>query len=286
LASDVESVALPILRHSPVLSDQDLIELILSDSAVKQAAIAARSEVHEPVSAALVMRGDETVVTVLMKNAGAQVSEQSLIRAIDRFPHSDGIKESIARRDTLPIAVTERLIVIVSDRLQQYLVVHHNLSPAVATEVILQSRERATLDLSGGLHGRDLEELLAQMHRSGRLTPTLVLRALCIGDMAFFEAAIAAMAAVPIENVRLLIHDAGRRGFAAVYQKSGLSSDLFPIFRAATDVIETTKFDGEPHDIERFRARVITRLLTQFEDFDQGDLEYLVAKLGDVLTVA
>jgi uncharacterized protein (DUF2336 family) len=286
LASDVESVALPILTHSPVLTDEDLVELIIRDSAVKQAAIAARPEVHDPVSAALVMRGDEAVVTVLMKNAGARVSEQSLIKAIDRFPHSDSVKEGIARRDTLPIAVTERLIVMVSDRLQQYLVVHHSLSPAVATEVILQSRERATLDLSGGLHGRDLEELVVQLHRSGRLTPTLVLRALCIGDMAFFEAAIAAMAAVPIENVRLLIHDTGRRGFAAVYEKSGLPSDLFPIFRAATDVIANTKFDGEPHDMERFRARVITRLLTQFEDFDQDNLEYLVTKLGDVLAVA
>ena len=47
LASDVESVALPILTHSPVLTDEDLVELIIRDSAVKQAAIAARPEVHD-----------------------------------------------------------------------------------------------------------------------------------------------------------------------------------------------------------------------------------------------
>jgi uncharacterized protein (DUF2336 family) len=286
LAHDVEAVALPILTHSLVLTDEDLVDLVRRGSPTKQAAIAGRPEVSEPVSAALVTRGDEAAVTVLMRNAGARVSEQSLTYAIDRFPDSDGVKEGMVRREALPITVTERLVAMVSDKLCEYLVVHHKLSPSLATDIVLQTRERATLDLSNGIGGAHLEELVAQMYRNGRLTPTLVLRALCIGDMAFFEAAIAAMAAVPVENARILIHDGGKRGFAAVYEKSGLSPDLFPAFRAATDVIDSTKFDGEPRDTERFRARVITRMLTQFEDFDPDDLDYLVAKLGDVLSPA
>jgi uncharacterized protein (DUF2336 family) len=286
MANDVEAVALPILTHSLVLTDDDLIDIVRRGSNAKQAAIAGRPEVSEPLSAALVTRGDETTVTVLMRNAGARISEQSLSQAIDRFPDSDAVKESMVRRDALPVTVTERLVAIVSDRLREYLVVHHKLSPAMATDIVLQTRERATLDLSSGLDWQHVDDLVTQIYRSGRLTPTLVLRALCIGDMAFFEAAIAVMAGVPVANARILIHDGGRKGFAAVYQKSGLSPDLFPAFRAATDVIDHTKFDGEARDPERFRARVITRMLTQFEDFDPEDLDYLVDKLGDVLAAA
>lgn len=286
LANDVEAVALPILTHSLVLRDEDLLDIVRRGSPGKQAAIAGRSEVSEPVSNALVARGDETVVTVLMRNPGARLSEQTLSQAIDRFGDSDSVKESMARRTSLPITITERLVVMVSDRLREYLVAHHKVSPALATEIMLQSRERATLDFSGGLGEAALQELVTQMHRNGRLTATLVLRALCIGDMAFFEAAIAAMAGVPIENTRILVHDAGRKGFAALYEKSGLAPELFPAFRAATDVIDSTKLDGEPRDLERFRSRVITRILTQFDDFDPEDLEYLVAKLGDVLAPA
>jgi uncharacterized protein (DUF2336 family) len=286
LANDIEVVALPILSDSLVLTDEDLVDIVRRGSAMKQVAIAGRPEVSEPVSAALVTRGDEATVTVLMQNARARVSEQSLTQAIDRFADSDPVKESIVHRESLPITVVERLVVMVSDRLREYLVVHHKVSPALATDIVLQSREHATLRLSGGLGGPALEQLVAHMHRSGRLTPTLVLRALCIGDMAFFEAALAVKAAVPVENARMLIHDGGRKGFAAIYQKSGLPAHLFPAFRAATDVIDGTKFDGEPRDMERFRSRVITRILTQFKDFDQDDLDYLVAKLGDVLSVA
>lgn len=286
MANDVAAVALPILANSLVLTDEDLIDVVRRGSALKQAAIAGRQEVSEPVSAALVTGGDEAAVTVLMRNAGARVSEQSLGQAIDRFPDSEAVKESIVQRDTLPLTVTERLVVMVSDRLREHLVVHHKLPPALATDIMLQTRERATLDISSGVGEQHLQEMVAQMHRAGRLTPTLVLRALCIGDMAFFEAAIAAMAGVSVENARILIHDGGRKGFAAVYEKSGLAPELFPAFRAATDVIDSTKLDGEPRDLERFRSRVITRMLTQFEDFDPEDLEYLVAKLGDVLTAA
>jgi uncharacterized protein (DUF2336 family) len=286
LANDVEAVALPILTNSLVLTDADLIDIVWRGEAARQAAVAGRREVSELVSDALVTDGDETAVTALMRNAGARVSEQSLNRAIDRFAGSERVKESIVHRDALPITVTERLVALVSDRLRDYLVVRHKLPPALATEMALQSRERATLDLSNGLGAEQVRELVAQMYRGGRLTPTLVLRAVCIGDMAFFEAALAAMAAVPVESARILIHDGGRKGFAAIYEKSGLSPDLFPAFRAATDVIDSTAFDGELRDMERFRSRVITRMLTQFESFDPDDLEYLVGKLGDVLTPA
>jgi uncharacterized protein (DUF2336 family) len=192
----------------------------------------------------------------------------------------------MAHRATLPITITERLVAIVSAQLQDYLVAHHKLPPTLASEMALRSRERATLGLSSGLGREHVDALVAQMRASGRLTATLVLRALCIGDMAFFEAAIAALASIPVANARILIHDAGEKGFSALYQKSRLPADLFSLFRAATDLIDGTSYDGEPRDMERFRARVIARLLTKVETLPSGDVDYLMERLGDVLTPA
>jgi len=61
---------------------------------------------------------------------------------------------------------------------------------------------------------------------------------------------------------------------------------LFGAVRAAVDVVDELKFDGEPHDLERFRARVISRVLTLVETVDPADADYLVDKLGDVLVHA
>jgi hypothetical protein len=41
--------------------------------------------------------------------------------------------------------------------------------------------------------------------------------------------------------------------------------------------------DGQPHERERYRATVIERVLTQFEDVGSDDFEYLLSKLGDIM---
>jgi uncharacterized protein (DUF2336 family) len=286
LANDVEAAALPILVASPVLTDADLVEIIQHGSAMKHEAIAGRAGVSEQVADALVNQAGEVAVAVLMGNPTAHIAEASLGTAIDRFADSDRVKASIVHRPSLPATIAERLVVLVSEKLQAYLVSHHELPVSIATDIVLQSRERATLHLSLGSSEQELDRLVRQMHRSQRLTPLLVLRALCLGDMAFFEAAMAVMAKVPVTNARILIHDAGPNGLASLYEKSGMPLRLLPAVRVAVGVVRGTEFDGGERDRERYRSRVITRILTQFEDLPADDLDYLLDKLGDVLTVA
>ena len=285
LAKDVEAVALPILISSPVLTDADLMALVKSGSSSKQEAIASRTSVSEQVAGALVTHGSEGAVATLMGNAGAHITAASLGSAIDRFGDSDRVKTAMVHRAELPVAIAERLVVIVSEMLQSYLVRHHELPVAVATDIVLRSRERATLQVSIGSGEQELERLVRQMHRNQRLTPLLVLRALCLGDLAFFEVAMAVMAKVPITNARILIDDAGPNGLASLYEKAGMPPRLLPAVRVAVDVVRGTEFDGGERDRERYRSRVITRILTQFEDLPQEDHDYLLDKLGDVLRV-
>ncbi len=284
LASDVEAVALPILTDSIVLTDDDLVAIIRQGSAIKQGAIAGRPEVSEPVADTLIAVAPERAVTVLLGNAGALVGAQGLGVAIDRFGDSSAVTETMARREQLPVAVAERLVALVSDQLREYLVSHHALSPSVATDIVLQSRERTILNLAIGSDGNELGRLVAQMHQHGRLTPTLVLRSLCMGDLAFFEAVLAVMANVPVVNTRILINDAGGTGLAELWQRAALPPRLLPAVRTAMEVLHGTTLDGGEHDIKRYRARVVARILTQFDDFGADDLDYLVDKLGGAVT--
>ncbi len=283
LANDVEAVALPILADSPVLTDADLIEIVRHGSGGKQQAIAGRGNLSEQVADVLVDQGSESAVAALMGNGKAQIAETSFGIAINRFPDSERVKANMVHRANLPVLVAERLVVMVSEKLQSYLVTRHELPVSLATDIVLQGRERATLRLSLGSNDQDLDRLVRQMHRHQRLTPLLVLRALCLGDMAFFEVAMAVMAKIPVINARLLIHDAGPNGLASLYERAGMPPRLMPAVRVAVGVVRGTEFDGGERDRERFRSRVITRILTQFEDLPQEDLDYLLDKLGDVL---
>ena len=286
LAQDVDSVALPILQFSEVLTDEDLIEIVRSPDASKQVAIAKRSTVSENVSTALVDAGNEDAITNLVANEGAEISEQSLQKVVEDFGDRETMQEAMVHRPRLPVTVAERLVTMVSEGLKGELVKRHELPASLATDLVLQSRERATITLSTESNEDELERLVHQMRERGRLTPSIILRALCMGDLRFFEAAVAELARVPVVNARTLIHDSGELGLRAVFDKAGLPASQFPAVRAAMDVARETEYDGGENDRERYSRRMIERILTQYGDlgveFDSDDLEYLLTKMGQL----
>jgi uncharacterized protein (DUF2336 family) len=283
LARDVDEVAVPVLESSPVLTDADLVALLREATPVKQTAMAGRAQVSEALADALVGTGHGEVVARLVANPGAQLSEGALTRVLDKFGSREDVTTPLVHRERLPIVVAERLLTLVSDALRQHLVVCHDLPPQLAADVVLQTRERAIVGMLGeGESEADVAHLVEQLHANGRLTPSLIVRALCMGDITFFEAAVAALARVPLANARALVHDRGPLGLEAIYVKAGLPESLFPAVRTAVTVIHETDYDGGPHDRDRFRLKVMERILTQFEHLGAigaDTLDYLIAKL-------
>ena len=284
LAADVESVALPILQYSEVLTDDDLIHIIGSRDQAKQVAIASRKTVSETVSSALVDTKSEEVVSALVANEGAQISEPTLTKVVEHFPDSTKVQNSMVRRAKLPITVVERLVSMLAENLKEELIKHQDLPTDFATDLVLQARELAIVSLSVETTGDDLGRLVEGLAKNGRLTPSLIVRALCMGDLAFFETALAVLANVPVKNARALIHDTGQLGLRAIYKKSRLPEGQFAAVRAAVDVIQETQYDGGERDRERFSRRMIERMVTQCGDlgvrFEPDDLTYLLSKMS------
>lgn len=283
LAEDVDTVALPVLQFSMVLSDDDLVRIVKSQGSSKQRAIAVRPSVSESLSEALVEMSDADAVSRLVANDGAQLSEPILQKVIDHFGETPDIQDPLIRRALLPVTVAERLVTLVSDQMRQTLIDRHHLPQDIVSSLIKQSRERATITLAAGIDREDVEALVRQLKEHGRLTPSLLLRAVCMGDMPFFEAAMAELGDVPLLNAQQLIHDPGRKGFLALYSKVSLPSAMAVAFLCAIDVAHETELDGGEMDRERYCRRMIERILTKYEiigvTFDSSDLDYLLAKM-------
>ncbi len=284
LASDVDSVALPVIKFSEVLTDEDLIEILRSQEPAKQVAIAQRPDVSERVSDAVVGTGNEVAVARLIGNEGAALSENALDQVIERYQESGPVADSLARRPNLPPAISERVVAALAERLQDYLVSQHDLSPDVASTLILRAREHATVTLVDyGSSDTELTSLIDQLDRKKGLTASLLLRALCVGDLNFFERAMAKLTELPLQNVRVLIHDKGMLGLEPLYLRAGLPKALFPAFRAAISLVVETDYDEGRNDRQRYVERIMQRMLTKFEDpakrLAADDIEYLMAKL-------
>ena len=287
LARDVDTVALPMLKFSEVLRDEDLIEILRGQEPAKQVAIARRPGVSEPVSDALIDTGNEKAVARLVANEGAKLTEQALGRVMTEYEESAAVYDSLARRPNMPASISAQLVEALSERLREFMEQKHDISPDVASNLILQARERAIMSLvEYGSTDTELENLIEQLDHNGRLTASLLLRALCVGDLNFFERAMAKLAALPLQNARILIHDQGQLGLESIAIKAELSKRLFPAFRAGIELAHETDYDGGPNDRARFIERMLERILTQFEDpqsrLTQEDIDYLMGKLEQV----
>ena len=282
LAMDVDEVALPVLEYSEVLSERDLIEIIGTSGVAKQIAIAGRKAVSDSVAEALVETDREEVVGALVANDDARLGEETLGRIVDRFGDSGEIQAKLVDRRLLPATIAERLVLIVSERLRDKLAKRHNVPREVTEGMILKTRERAVIGLAADSDDTGLERLARHLHQEGRLTPSIILRALCTGDIRFFEASLAARAGVPLTNARVLIHDQGPLGLAAIHEEAGLPSALLPAVRRVVAVAKETEFDGGANDRERHSRRMIERVLTQFEELGAENLEYLLDRLGQL----
>ncbi|MEQ8966570.1 MAG: DUF2336 domain-containing protein [Azospirillaceae bacterium] len=283
LAEDIEQVSVPMLEASTVLSDDDLIRLIAEVSEEKCAAIARRETVSEAVSDALIDTERESVVATLIANDGASVSEAAMHRVVDTWGGTPTIDAPLAKRAHLPLTVAERLVTLVSEDLQHHLLTHHDLTADTVTELVSRAREKATVGLAGaGSSEGEIAALVDQMAAGGRLGPSVMLRALCMGDIVFFEQAMARLAGVPVVNARVLIHDAGALGFKSLYAKAGLPDRLMPAFRTGLEVLHETDLRGADYDPARFSRTVMERILTQAEDLRADDVDYLLRKLTDL----
>ena len=286
LAKDVETVALPMLQFSEVLTDEDLIQIVASQSPAKQVAIAKRAQVSEGVSEALVDAGNEEAVTSLVANVGAAISEKSLQKVVDDLGEREAIQDAMVHRPSLPVAVSERLVTVVSEKFLGELIKRRDLPEDVVTDMILQARERAVISLSTDSDEADVGTLVRQLNENGRLTASIMLRGLCMGDLTFFEAALAERAGVSLTNARQLIHDSGSLGLRTICRQANIPVQQLIAVRAAIDVSEEMEYDGREHDRERYSRRMIERIMTQYDDlgveFESSDLNYLLTKMSEL----
>ena len=287
LAKDVDSVALPVIKFTPVLTDDDLLAIVRSDSSARQVAVAQRPRVSSEVADALIDTGNETAVARLVSNEGADLTEKALGRVMTEYESSDSVSDSPSRRATLPAAIAEQLVEAVTQKLQAYLAEKEELPADVASNLILQARERATMSLAQvGSTEEELDNLIAQLHRKRRLTHSLLLRALCVGDIGFFERALSKLANLPLPNTRILIHDQGKLGLESVYLKAGLPKRWYPVFRAGVDLSDETDYDGGPNDRNRYVNKMLERMQTNLEapasNYSREDIDYLLGKMEQV----
>lgn len=287
LARDVAEVATPILHYSLVFTDAELIEIARSQPEDWQQAVARREKISAPVSDALVEAGSEAVVTTLVRNHGAEISDDTSNKVIDRFPGSEAVMSGLIGRPNFPPKLAERLITVVSTSIRQRLAAMTDLPPAIAAKLVDQGQEAMTLEIPVSDERQEhLQRLVRHLEVKGRLTPTLILRSLCTGHLGFFETAAARRAGIEPGNAHALIATGDKKGAAALCKAAKLPRTVADVVASASKIHTDIDDPDSPEGRLAFQAELIESCRTRYPDLVAGKPETLIAKLTPFLGAA
>lgn len=122
LAADEIDIAAPILFHSPVLSTQDLIDVVNAKTPEHREAIAKRASIPAEVVSAIVALKEPRVIQTLLANVGAAIPRSIFHELVAMAETSEGVRKPLIERRDIPKDIAHQMFWFVSAALRQSIV--------------------------------------------------------------------------------------------------------------------------------------------------------------------
>lgn len=220
LANDQIEVAHPILTHSTVLQDIELIEIVEHRTFGHQLAIAMRETVSEAVSEALIGTGNVDVIKTLLENDNADISGSAMEYLVEQSENIDDIQVPLINRGDLGPDLAKRMYWWVSAALRKHIVEHYQIDEAELDDQIQDTIH----DILGGGPGnpgsiddtplRKSQELAQKLQKADAITSQLLIQALRQGEVVLFEDLLSQLTGLRTNLIRRFVFEPGGEGLA------------------------------------------------------------------------
>jgi uncharacterized protein (DUF2336 family) len=162
LAMDTETrVAEPVIRLSPVLTEEDLLALVATPpTTATLQAVARRNGIGEAVTDALIAQGDRLAIGLMLENASAKIRAASMEDVLNRARFNPEWFPSLMARPALTPDTAIRLAGVVADSLLRPLMQRQDVDPALLFRIRQCVADRLGLpqpNLPGGVGGRQID---------------------------------------------------------------------------------------------------------------------------------
>lgn len=229
LADDRIEVARPVILRSPLLSDEDMLQLVAECGSSHQEAVASRANISEPVADALAKCEAETVLIALVRNVTARISSTAYELLVEKSRQLSDLQAPLAQRKDLPAELANRMCNWVSDALKTYIVQNYaveakRLDAAFAhAETVVKSEPAPpkTPPAEGA------SKLVDKLATAGQLKPGFLLRVLHQGQIDLFDLAFARLLELSLAELRQYLYEKGPKGVALLCRAVGIDRCVF-----------------------------------------------------------
>ena len=277
LLEDIESVAVPLITHSPLLDDEDLKRVIQSGISGKIQAVSGRRALSERIVFSLIRSGDAKAVRKVAANDDITISETAAKAMVDVYREDDLIKSALMQRASMPMPVVEKLVAASADDIANRLITEKNLVVPHAQYIARQTYERTTTQLANDHFSENtLKQLVIAMNERRRLTPSLIMRAMGLGKIGLVHYGLAALAAINVRKAVLMFHDKHSFSLRSVCAKAGFTLNQTEFMLLALKAYKDLELSGKKLDARKFQLLMIERVLTLPIELNPDDKRYFL----------
>jgi uncharacterized protein (DUF2336 family) len=224
LARDIETmVSAPILEFSPLLSDNDLLEIVASARAPNVlSAVAKRRGVSADVSQAIVAALDVPAVAALLANPDARIREDTIESLLDRAESIDAWHGPLVMRSDLSVRAVRRIAGFVGASLLEMLAGRHGLDDETQAILKRNLRQRVERDLRQQGEDDRARAAVAAAHAEGKLDEHWIEAALDAGQRELVAEALAFLAQCPRAVIDKIVASRSAKAVTAIVWRAKL----------------------------------------------------------------
>lgn len=232
LAADQIEVARPVLQHSWALSEADLLQVARTHGQDHLRAISQRHSVPVSVSEAIVERGDDQTLGVLLRNEGASLSRQAHEQAVGRASVNPALHEAVVNRKSLPIDLLNEMYFVVEAQLRDRILSRNaEIDPAELDAALSAGRKRVAVG-DGALPAdyAEAEAAVRAMKAKGEISPRTLAAMLRNRETTRFLIALGVLADIDFHTARLILERKELDALAIVCKAADFDRSLFLTF--------------------------------------------------------
>lgn len=213
LAHDEIEIARPVIAASPVLTDDDLVRLLIEATVEHQIEVAQRPSIGPPVVETILQQGEPSVMTALAGNDTAEITPEAMARLVEASRQVAAMRSPLARHPRLTSELAQRLYLWVGQSLRAAIVTRFRVDADALDKALAEAVSDAhaqAAETAGSWFSAeqaDMERrLIAKLHGAGQLRPSYLLRALREQRLSLFVIALAVLGGYSADDVRRAIN--------------------------------------------------------------------------------
>jgi uncharacterized protein (DUF2336 family) len=202
------AVAAPVLLRSEQLTDDDLVATANTRSQEHLQAITQRQTLSEPVTDALIERGNSKVIHLVVKNAGARFSDAGFGKLVGRASGDDGLTRYIGARRDIPRHHFLKLLETASAEVRARLIAANPQLVDVVEATVADVASSISEDVRGSSreHARAVAKV-KRLHKTGQFSEADLHAYAGAHDFERAAVALAALGEFPIDLVERALVD-------------------------------------------------------------------------------